>query len=475
MLLALFATAPHAQAPDSTGLVDAGGTPESLVGGPIPTAISYQGVLADAAGTPVPNASYTVTLRLFAAAAGGSAVYAETHAVSTVGGAFAVPLGGGTPVTGTWAGVPFGEGFWLETAVGATTLSPRAPLLAAPYARGLTLPYAATASTTSTGFLLDLDATVGRGIRAVAAGSYGIYGETSAPTNIAYGGYFRSESTSGRAVYGIAPAATGTTYGVYGTVASTSGRAVSGVASAASGATYGGYFTSSSATGYGLYANNSTGSGIAAYFGDRVRGDNDVELYDGSADTDPNIIFDVDEGGEAPSIKLRRDGVTVLELDADHNGDARVITQELEITGGSDLAEHFDVTPHDGLGLAQPGMVVSIDPVHAGRLAVSATPYDRLVAGVVSGAGGVETGLLMGQRGSIADGETPVALVGRVYVLVDADQGAVRPGDLLTTSATPGHAMRAADRERAQGAVLGKAMTALESGRGLVLVLVGLQ
>jgi hypothetical protein len=120
-------------------------------------------------------------------------------------------------------------------------------------------------------------------------------------------------------------------------------------------------------------------------------------------------------------------------------------------------------------------MVVAIDPAQAGRLTVAATPYDPLEAGVVSGAGGVEPGLMMGQRGSVADGDTPVALVGRVYVLVDATYGPVRPGDLLTTSATPGHAMRAADRARAQGAVLGKAMTGLEAGRGLVLVLVGLQ
>jgi hypothetical protein len=51
----------------------------------------------------------------------------------------------------------------------------------------------------------------------------------------------------------------------------------------------------------------------------------------------------------------------------------------------------------------------------------------------------------------------------------------VRPGDLLTTSATPGHAMKAANLERAPGAVLGKAMTGLAEDRGLVLVLVSLQ
>jgi hypothetical protein len=97
------------------------------------------------------------------------------------------------------------------------------------------------------------------------------------------------------------------------------------------------------------------------------------------------------------------------------------------------------------------------------------------VAGIVSGADGVKPGLLMGQKGTVADGEHPVALTGRVYCKVDADFGAIEPGDLLTTSPTPGHAMKVSDHAQAQGAILGKAMTALEAGQGTVLVLVSLQ
>jgi hypothetical protein len=51
----------------------------------------------------------------------------------------------------------------------------------------------------------------------------------------------------------------------------------------------------------------------------------------------------------------------------------------------------------------------------------------------------------------------------------------IKPGDLLTTSDTPGHAMRVADHARAQGAVIGKAMSVLKEGKGMVLVLVTLQ
>ena len=73
------------------------------------------------------------------------------------------------------------------------------------------------------------------------------------------------------------------------------------------------------------------------------------------------------------------------------------------------------------------------------------------------------------------EGGQNVALSGRVYVQADASNGAIKPGDLLTTSATPGHAMKVAEPGKAQGAILGKAMSALKNGQGLVLVLVSLQ
>ncbi len=82
---------------------------------------------------------------------------------------------------------------------------------------------------------------------------------------------------------------------------------------------------------------------------------------------------------------------------------------------------------------------------------------------------------LMGQSMSVADGALPVALTGRVYCWADASGGHIEPGDLLTTSTTAGHAMKASDPALSHGTVIGKAMTALDSGRGLVLVLVNLQ
>jgi len=60
-------------------------------------------------------------------------------------------------------------------------------------------------------------------------------------------------------------------------------------------------------------------------------------------------------------------------------------------------------------------------------------------------------------------------------VLADATRNPIRAGDLLTTSNLPGRAMKATDARRAQGAIIGKAMSPLQSGAGMVLVLVSLQ
>ena len=133
----------------------------------------------------------------------------------------------------------------------------------------------------------------------------------------------------------------------------------------------------------------------------------------------------------------------------------------------------FDV---GGEAKVEPGMLVVIDSDNPGRLLLSSEANDRKVAGIISGAGGVATGMTMGQDGTIANGKYPVALTGRVYCFVDASNAAIEPGDLLTTSATVGHAMKVEDHALASGATVGKAMTKLALGeKGLVLVLVNLQ
>jgi hypothetical protein len=164
-------------------------------------------------------------------------------------------------------------------------------------------------------------------------------------------------------------------------------------------------------------------------------------------------------------------GLLAIALGKEYAGEFR---GDVKVTGdillaGADCAEQFDVV--DG-GQVEPGSVLVID--EGGGLRQSEVAYDTKVAGVVSGAGDYRPGMVLDQRSS-SPGRLSVALIGKVHCRVDASHGAIAVGDLLTTSPTPGHAMRASDSQRAFGSVLGKALQPWDCGRGLIptLVLLG--
>lgn len=151
-----------------------------------------------------------------------------------------------------------------------------------------------------------------------------------------------------------------------------------------------------------------------------------------------------------------------------------VVTGSMDVSGdirlvGADLAEQFTVA---GDAPPAPGSVMVL--AGADTVRVGDTPYDRRVAGVVSGAGAYRPALVLDGRADAA-GRCALALSGKVCVLVDADYGPVEVGDLLTSSATPGHAMVVRDPGRALGSVIGKALDPLPAGRGLIRALVALQ
>ncbi len=140
-----------------------------------------------------------------------------------------------------------------------------------------------------------------------------------------------------------------------------------------------------------------------------------------------------------------------------------------EIGEGLDYAEGFDVTENADI---EAGTVLVIDSDNPGKLVLSQSAYDSKVAGIVAGAKGLGSGVRLG----VGQFDYDVALAGRVYCNVDATEAAVQAGDLLTTSGTAGHAMKATDYDRARGAILGKAMQKLQKGqKGQILVLVTLQ
>lgn len=164
-------------------------------------------------------------------------------------------------------------------------------------------------------------------------------------------------------------------------------------------------------------------------------------------------------GAEADLRIFGADGQAKIHLDG-NTGDSLV---------GADCAEEFDVGESQRF---DPGMVMAIGD--DGRLRRCTQAYDRRVAGVVSGAGGFSSAIVM-DSGNPGRGRAPLALSGKVYCRIDADASPVEPGDMLTTSTTAGHAMKAVDASRAVGAIIGKALDRWHEGQGLVPILVSLQ
>jgi hypothetical protein len=135
---------------------------------------------------------------------------------------------------------------------------------------------------------------------------------------------------------------------------------------------------------------------------------------------------------------------------------------------GADCAEEFDLDEGQPL---EAGTVMVISDEEKLRPCTDA--YDTKVAGVLSGAGDCRPGIILGKQASQT--RIPLALTGKVYCKVDAHYALVALGDLLTTSPTSGHAMKATDPLEAFGAVIGKALRPLTDGQGLIPILVALQ
>jgi hypothetical protein len=190
---------------------------------------------------------------------------------------------------------------------------------------------------------------------------------------------------------------------------------------------------------------------------DRIRMSADSgNLYIGGNGADGDIVVFASTG----------DNATLSQATIHINGDSGDI-----ILQNADFAEDFDIRRSDGAAAAPGAVMVLCD---SGELTPCTAAYDRRVAGIISGAGGFRSGIIMDKQRNLANRQA-VALIGKVYCQVDATHGSIAVGDLLTTSPTPGHAMVARDPARAFGATIGKALAPHTTGTGLIPVLVTLQ
>jgi hypothetical protein len=207
-----------------------------------------------------------------------------------------------------------------------------------------------------------------------------------------------------------------------------------------------GFSDSPSASGIGVGGNTNGGSGTGVH---------------GHTSTGIGVLGSSDGPGLAAKFIGR------MFHDGEHECTKTMKAFDLFLAGG-DCAEDFEVADRRA---AFPGTVMVFDD--EGMLTPNTKPYDKRVAGIVSGAGEYRPGIVL-NRQETNRGGVPIALVGRAYCRVDACYGRIEVGDLLTTSATVGCAMKASDPERAFGSVLGKALRPWRTGEGLIPILIAL-
>jgi hypothetical protein len=190
-------------------------------------------------------------------------------------------------------------------------------------------------------------------------------------------------------------------------------------------------------------------------------------------------------GSGAPTSKLHVVGTSTLGGNTTIGGNAIVngtttINGSTTITGditvnGNIAAKYQDVA--EWVDAAEPleaGSLVVIDHAVTNRVTAATKSYATSVAGAVS----PQPGLILGEGGP---GRVLVAQSGRVKVKADARFGAIKPGDLLVSSPTKGHVMKskpvkvAGQQVHRPGTLVGKALEALPSGQGEILVLLTLQ
>ncbi len=500
LLVLLWATGGVVAGPPAEG---PGG--EVNIAGTVASKISYQGRLTDPAGNPL-DGTYTMQFQLYDAQSGGTMLWdSGAQSVQVTNGLFNVELDV-DPANFN------GQELWLAVKVGTEWLSPRQQILPVPYALSLR-PGA---------WIKDED--VGHATLSVQNGSPGgfwmitkkaveawtsdgtaLWGAAGSGTAVAgisdSGDGVRGISSSGHGVYGES-----TDYiGVYGSSTNHwSGWFDNGIRISDSGwhglqidnsawagiwVDNSGYdgFEVSNAGRHGLHVHN------AAEHGVYVEGAGGHSVYatgTGVAEAGATILAENTGGGAAlwgkGSWAVVGDSTGAPNY-AGYFYDDVYVGGKIDLAGTIDpiVGERFKVDPN---GKYEVGDLLVIDP-DSPYLKLSTEANDTKVIGVVGPSVDFKDGELMvivlgyhgakPQAGLDPSAELPERTVAKIKV--DASYGAIKRGDLLTSSPTPGHAMKAQPVNIGgveiyrPGTIIGKALESLDSGRGLIEVFIALQ
>jgi hypothetical protein len=481
--------------------------------------ISYQGKLTDAAGNPL-TGSYSVTFKLYDVASGGTALATDTHSVTATSGLF-------TTTIATNPAVIDGRALWLGIKVGSDAeMTPRQEIRPVPYALGLrpgavitgdagsnpslkvintgTNVAALIAGTTGTNspalFANALGASPA--VYALSPNDIGVYGngKTGAYFTSNQGGTGSSEhaAVNVTTVHDFNPGIGILTTGAYsegvsilnkniysdGVYITSNGQYGGGVNAhmreadsvglqtvAYSGNSYGVVAIAEGADSYGVLATTTNTNSPAVYA--TASAANSRGIYAKSQQSE-GIVGDAVSAAGVKGYSTNKAGVWGLsDNDVGLYGDTvsgtyGVFTNDKMYAGAGIDAPNVDVAEFMPVaGDAGPGTVLVIGK--GGVLSPSAKAYDTRVAGIVS----TEPGVSLGTKEGGNPGEALIAVAGKVPCKVDASNGPIHPGDLLTTSGNTGYAMKATHPQI--GTVLGKAMGTLESGTGTIEVIVTLQ
>jgi hypothetical protein len=487
----------------------------------VPHEINYQGVLKDSSGALV-SGEVNMTFHIYdGAGSTATSLWDETqNGVTVEAGLYNVRLGSVNPIDpATFEG----NTRYLGVTVGTDSeMEPRIPLISVPYAF----------RAEQVGGLVAGDfVRFGTSSTQETSEKYGLYVKSSFDNNDSIGVFGESSSPGGgpfeaAGVHGLASNTTGIGVGIYGQSEGVNGFGVLGEAKNSSGLNYGVYGRSNSPDGYGIHGENFN-SGTAGFFrtfsstnyaleavnftGTAVRGSgstgvsgegSSIGVYGKSSDSmgvyGEGYHFGVVGKSDifAGVYGIGADGKNVLGGDFYNeatNNTTPTLRAQYGGTGNGPifvLIDHFterfrvmkngDVyvkgaSVHD---IAETFKIAEMD-IEAGDVVVAdsdlqvkkcSKAYDSALVGVVSTKPTITMGDSETDNG---DPKKPIALTGIVPTKVDASFGAVKVGDLLTTSNTPGYAMKATDPKI--GTVLGKVLEPLASGKGKIMVLVTLQ